>query len=172
MTIGTPVVGSASARHCKENPYEKGIRSMSVTLESPVALRNGRDLVSPELFDRLADFCAEEYGLERIVAERVMDQGLAFLEVMGSTGQGLSPSKLVDPAWHTFMLHSEEYSTWCQERYGRYIHHAPNSRYRDKVTMIDVVAKIRAAGFEADDSLWGTKADCNAPTCCGDGPCC
>lgn len=133
---------------------------------------NGRTLVNAELFDRLTDFCAEEYGLERCVAERVMDQGLAFLDTMGRTGESLSPSKLVDPAWHTFMLHSPEYTAWCQERYGRYIHHAPNSRYRDQAAMVDVVAKMRAFGYAVDESLWGTTADCNEPTCCGDGPCC
>ncbi|MER7000097.1 hypothetical protein [Streptomyces sp. NPDC000410] len=133
---------------------------------------NGRTLVDPALFDRLTDFCAEEYGLEKCVAERVMDQGLAFLDVMGRTGEGLSPSQKVDPAWHTFMLHSAEYTAWCDERYGRYIHHAPKSRYRDRSTMVDVVGKIRAAGYAVDESLWDIKADCNAPTCCGDGPCC
>lgn len=135
-------------------------------------LRHGRDLVDAPLFDRLAAFCAEEAGLELSVAERVMDQGLAFLDVMGSTGEPLSPSKLVDPAWHTFMLHSAEYTAWCQERYGRYIHHAPNSRYRDRAAMVDVVGKLRAAGYSVDETLWGTAADCNEPTCCGDGPCC
>jgi hypothetical protein len=134
--------------------------------------RTGRSLVDEALFDRLTDFCADEYGLERCVAERVMDQGLAFLDVMGSLGEGLSPSKQVDPAWHTFMLHSAEYTQWCQERFGRYIHHAPNSRWRDKATMTDVVGKIRAAGYEVDERLWGTAAECNDSTCCGDGPCC
>ncbi|WP_405597985.1 hypothetical protein OG741_15055 [Streptomyces sp. NBC_01410] len=132
----------------------------------------GRQLVNAELFNRLADFCAEEYGMERSVAERVMDEGLAFLDVMGRTGESLSPSKVVDPAWHTFMLHSTEYTEWCLSRYGRYIHHAPNSRYRDKAAMVDVVGKIRAAGYAVDESLWGTTADCNEPACCGDGPCC
>lgn len=133
---------------------------------------DGRRLVDADLFDRLAAFCADEYGLEPCVAERVMDQGLAFLDVMGRTGEGLSPSRQVDPAWHTFMLHSAEYTAWCHERYGRYLHHAPNSRYRDPSTMVDVVAKIRAAGYAVDEGLWGTKAECNEPACCGDGPCC
>lgn len=145
---------------------------MATALEVNAVQQYGRDLVAPELFDRLVDFCAEEYGLELSVAKQVMDQGLAFLDVMGSTGLGLSPSKQVDPAWHTFMLHSEEYTSWCMERYGRYIHHAPKSRYRDKATMVDVVTRIREAGYAVDEGLWGTKAECNEPTCCGDGPCC
>ncbi len=133
--------------------------------------RNGRELVSPELFTRLVDFCTDEYGLEPSTAARVMDQGLAFLDVMGSTGEPLSPSTLVDPAWHTFMLHSVEYTRWCQERYGRYLHHAPASRYRDTSTMADITGKLRAHGYVVDDSLWGAKAECNDPACCGDGGC-
>ncbi|MFJ9900212.1 hypothetical protein ACIQPR_43475 [Streptomyces sp. NPDC091280] len=146
---------------------------MTVAPEMPtVTLRHGRDLVSPDLFERLVGFCAEEYALKRFMAEQVMSEALAFLDVMGRTGEGMSPSQAVDPGWHTFMLHSEEYAEFCQTRYGRFIHHAPKSRYRDKATMVDVVSKIRAHGFVVDDSLWGTKADCNEPTCCGDGPCC
>ncbi|WP_338678410.1 hypothetical protein V1460_36110 [Streptomyces sp. SCSIO 30461] len=42
--------------------------------------------------------------------------------------------------------------------------------------MADVTRRIRDAGFEVDERLWGTAADCNGapnpPTCCGDGPCC
>ncbi|MFI5800133.1 hypothetical protein [Streptomyces sp. NPDC051677] len=144
---------------------------MTVAPERPVALQQGRDLVSPELFQRLVDFCAEEYGHENSMAERVMNEALAFLDVMGQTGEGLSPAKNVDPGWHTFMLHTEEYEKWCVERYGRFIHHAPKSRYRDRVTMADVVGKIRAHGFAVDESLWGTKAECNEPACCGDGGC-
>ncbi|MFE9446897.1 glycine-rich domain-containing protein [Streptomyces sp. NPDC006739] len=145
---------------------------MTVAPERPVSLLQGRDLVAPELFERLVDFCAEEYGHERSIAERIMNEALAFIDVMGKTGEGMSPSQVVDPGWHTFMLHTEDYAAFCTARYGRFIHHAPKSRYRDRATMVDVVAKIRAHGYEVDESLWGTKADCNEPTCCGDGPCC
>ncbi|GHD99889.1 hypothetical protein [Streptomyces alanosinicus] len=146
---------------------------MTVASERPVvALRHGRELVSPELFARLADFRAEEYGHEWSMAERITSEALAFVEVMGRTGEAMSPSRLVDPGWHTFMLHTEEYAEFCRTRYGRFIHHAPKSRYRDRSTMADVVAKIRAHGFEVDESLWGTRAECNEPACCGDGPCC
>ncbi|MEV5874022.1 hypothetical protein AB0L75_07310 [Streptomyces sp. NPDC052101] len=102
---------------------------MTVAPEMPiaVALRHGRDLVSPELFERLADFCAEEYGHERSTAERIMSEALAFLDGMGQTGEGMSPSTVVDPGWHTFMLHTEEYAEFCRKRYGRFIHHAPKS---------------------------------------------
>ncbi|MFI2345741.1 hypothetical protein ACH492_01480 [Streptomyces sp. NPDC019443] len=139
-----------------------------------VELRHGRDLVDGDLFDRLVDFCAEEYGLERVVAEQIQDQAIAMCYVMGTTraGDTMAPSKEVDPGWHTFMLHSPEYTAWCQENFGYYLHHKPNSKVRTRGLMVDVVGKLREAGFVVDERLWGTAADCNPPTCCGDGPCC
>ncbi|MFE3658513.1 hypothetical protein [Streptomyces sp. NPDC059165] len=118
---------------------------------APVKLRQGHDLVEPELFDRLVDFCAKEYGLERVVAEQVQDQALALLYVMGTTKSGhtLASSETVDPGWHTFMLHSPEHSQWCHEKFGYYLHHQPNSKVRTKGLMVDVVGRIKAAGFEA-----------------------
>ncbi|BAU84117.1 hypothetical protein SLA_3203 [Streptomyces laurentii] len=137
-------------------------------------VRHGRDLVEPPLFQRLAAFCAAEYEMEPPLAEAVMDQGLAFLWTMGSTGKGdvMAPSRQVDPAWHTFMLHSQEYAEWCEAHFGRFLHHAPNSKIRSLGLMLDVTELIRQAGFAVDKTLWGTAAECNEPACCGDGPCC
>ncbi|QKZ21253.1 hypothetical protein [Streptomyces chartreusis] len=137
-------------------------------------LRTGRSLVTDPEFDTLAAFCADEYGLERTVADRIVDQALALVFVMGSTGEGTSmaPSELVDPGWHTLILHTGWYADWCQRQFGYFLHHQPNSKVRTRGLMTDVVARIRTAGFEVDERLWGTAADCNPPTCCGDGPCC
>lgn len=147
---------------------------MTVAPERPVALKRGRDLVDPGLFETLTGFCSEEYGQERCVAERVMDQALAMCYTMGVTRSGdtMAPSATVDPGWHTFMLHTEAYASWCQENFGYFLHHRPNSKTRTRGLMTNTVDKISAQGFEVDDRLWGTAADCNAPTCCGDGPCC
>ncbi|MFF1401763.1 hypothetical protein [Streptomyces sp. NPDC058294] len=93
---------------------------------------------------------------------------------MGVTQSGdtMAPSATVDPGWHTFMVHTEEYAFWCQEQFGYFLHHRPNSKTRTSGLMTHTVDKIRAQGFEVDDRLWGTAADCNPPACCGDGPCC
>jgi hypothetical protein len=136
--------------------------------------RTGRSLVTDAEFDMLAAFCADEYRLERCAADRVVDQALALVHVMGSTGEGaaMAPSELVDPGWHTLILHTGWYAKWCEQQFGYFLHHQPNSKVRTRGLMVDVVGKVRAAGFEVDERLWGTAADCNPPTCCGDGPCC
>lgn len=136
--------------------------------------RTGRSLVTDIEFDMLAAFCADEYGLERQAADLIVDQALAMVYVMGSTGEGavMAPSQQVDPGWHTLILHTDWYANWCQKQFGYFLHHQPNSKTRTRGLMTDVVGKIRAAGFQVDERLWGTAADCNPPACCGDGPCC
>ncbi|MGW6786303.1 MULTISPECIES: glycine-rich domain-containing protein [unclassified Streptomyces] len=146
---------------------------MTTMVGSPVASRHGRDLVSPGLFERLAAFCADEYGLERVVADRVMDQAIAFVYVLGSQKAfDLAPSERVDPGWHSFMLHTQEYAAWCQEQFGFFVHHSPNSVVLTRGLMVSVADRVRAAGFEVDARLWGTAAECNQPACCGDGDGC
>ena len=35
------------------------------------------------------------------------------------------PSKVVDAAWHEFILHTEAYAQWCRFAFGRMLHHTP-----------------------------------------------
>ncbi|MFD9418327.1 hypothetical protein ACFWC9_26935 [Streptomyces goshikiensis] len=100
-------------------------------------------------------------------------QAIAFVYVLGSQqAYDMAPSERVDPGWHSFMLHTQEYAAWCQERFGHFVHHSPNARVRTRPLMVSVADRIAAAGFAVDARLWGTAADCNQPACCGDGDGC
>jgi hypothetical protein len=35
------------------------------------------------------------------------------------------PSRVVDTAWHEFILHTQGYQGWCRAAFGRMLHHAP-----------------------------------------------
>ena len=35
------------------------------------------------------------------------------------------PSKVVDAAWHEFILHTRGYAQWCDAAFGRLLHHSP-----------------------------------------------
>jgi len=35
------------------------------------------------------------------------------------------PSKVVDAAWHEFILHTRGYQQWCDAAFGRMLHHSP-----------------------------------------------
>jgi hypothetical protein len=41
----------------------------------------------------------------------------------------LSPSEIIDGAWHEFILHTKQYTDYCGEQFGRYIHHLPTDDF-------------------------------------------
>ncbi|PCK30890.1 glycine-rich domain-containing protein [Pseudoalteromonas piscicida] len=36
------------------------------------------------------------------------------------------PSRVVDALWHEFILHTQEYHSFCYEAFGRFLHHCPS----------------------------------------------
>jgi len=46
------------------------------------------------------------------------------------------PSKIVDVAWHEFILRTREYTTFCQRAFGAYLHHTPDSTMRIAATSL------------------------------------
>lgn len=121
--------------------------------------RPGRSLVSRALFDRLTDRIVTRERLDRDLAERIMDQALAFVVTCaGHTGPPLAPSELVDIGWHTFILDTHEYAAFCDRVAGRFIHHAPNDDHEAGESPGDVLTRTTAAmrtlGFRLDNALW------------------
>ena len=51
-----------------------------------------------------------------------------FLGYLKSKGRFVSmPSQVADDLWHEFILHTREYSTFCQKAFGGYMHHTPSA---------------------------------------------
>lgn len=140
------------------------------------SLAIGRELVSPELFGKLASRIARNAQLDYDFAERVVDQTLAFLATCSRyRGRKLSPSNLVDVGWHTFILDTAEYRRFCAgSGSGRFIDHVPldnpasGESARERV--LRTVDAIREAGFEVDDELWPMN-DAKCGNCQEDGNC-
>ncbi|WP_033262812.1 glycine-rich domain-containing protein [Amycolatopsis vancoresmycina] len=128
-----------------------------------------RSLIPDELFDRLADRITVSEDLPPDLAERVVDQTLAFLCACATgRGPGLAPSPLVDVGWHAFILHTREYAEFCNRVAGGYIHHVPEPE-RDisiadrHLKLSQAVSAIASAGFPVDPDLWSLRAaDCTS----------
>lgn len=54
---------------------------------------------------------------------------LAAKVVNGGVTVGM-PSKVVDELWHHFILMSREYSAFCEQAFGKYLHHTPDSEMK------------------------------------------
>ncbi len=39
------------------------------------------------------------------------------------------PSRVVDVAWHAFLLNTQEYQKFSQKTFGKFFHHIPNKKY-------------------------------------------
>jgi hypothetical protein len=130
---------------------------MTILQTETITAKTGRSLIEPKLFDRMAARIAFEHGMDRPMAERIMDQALAFLAACATTTAPLSPSKLVDIGWHTFVLYSRDYAEFCDRIAERFIHHIPTDDEQDTATSAtpwETTAAIVAAGYIVDAPLW------------------
>lgn len=59
------------------------------------------------------------------------------------------PSRVVDDAWHEFILMTRLYHTFCQKAFGHYLHHTPNAVAKDPVvsTIPRTLEVAQRAGF-------------------------
>nr|WP_184905286.1 hypothetical protein [Amycolatopsis umgeniensis] len=121
----------------------------------------GQGLIPGELFGRLVNRIAKEHDMPREFAVRIMDQALAFLRACGESDRApLGPSELVDIGWHTFILYTRDYASFCERVAGRFIHHTPNDDGEGEKDPEELIARtteaIRSLGFAVDDDLWLT----------------
>jgi hypothetical protein len=160
--------------------------------------KTARSLISSYLYERLVNRIIKDEGYDAELAERIMDQALAFLAACAKNhGDPLEPSGLVDVGWHTFILYTKDYAEFCNLVAGRFLHHVPNDEtrgYEEKVAEQspavahevehDNVRKILARtadaiaeqGFAVDFELWMAEfanCDVNCSQCkngCSDDP--
>jgi hypothetical protein len=141
-----------------------------MTVNTPVAeapvghtLAN-KHLISDALWNRLVGRIVKDKSMDRSLAERIMDQALAFLALCAADRKGgYSPSPLVDIGWHTFILYTRAYAAFG-EKMGGFIHHEPSD-----VEGVDygtgqiarTVAALKSHGIAVDEPLWvNTGHDC------------
>jgi uncharacterized protein (TIGR04222 family) len=57
---------------------------------------------------------------------RVIEEYRCFLILLGSAQHPVTPPDAVDQAWHLHLLYSRGYRRFCQEAFGRMLHHGPS----------------------------------------------
>jgi hypothetical protein len=76
------------------------------------------------LVDRLID----KEGLASHEAEDLAMDMKRFLALVAiSPMERLAPPERIDLAWHHFILHTREYSAFCEAIAGKFIHHVPST---------------------------------------------
>lgn len=59
-------------------------------------------------------------------AEAIFQDTLRFLYICGTADGQWGPTQTIDAGWHEFIMFTRDYTDFCQEHFGRYIHHVPN----------------------------------------------
>lgn len=105
---------------------------------------------------------AEDSGVSHDMAERTFEGVKQYLAVCTYMGGKRTPAKILDEAWHTFILHLKDYHDFCQEHMRGLVYHDPAI---DNSGM-DYYPKTRA-GAEAlcgplDPEIWPLNHDAYA----------
>ncbi|XVQ07272.1 glycine-rich domain-containing protein [Spirillospora sp. CA-255316] len=134
-----------------------------------------KDLIPRDLYAKLVARVMEDEQIPPDRAVRIVDQTLIFLKACADApGRNLSPTKAVDPGWHAFILHTEDYANFCDTYAGAFIHHRPicNNDIRSGTALGRTVEAIRATGYPIDWELWTVdEADCHqCHATCHDSP--
>lgn len=63
-------------------------------------------------------------------AERALAEVIKFLTLAAESTSGpLTPSARVDVAWHEFILFTKTYINFCDQQFGKLVHHEPSSNH-------------------------------------------
>ena len=131
----------------------------------PASKTRPRDLIATSLFRKLTDRVIAADGYDQDTAERITEQALAFLVACSRYPDGhLVPSQAVDAGWHAFILHTADYTEFCQRVAGRFIHHRPSGPGEaapGQQAIGVTIAAMRDAGLPTDPDLWVPAAECS-----------
>lgn len=108
---------------------------------------------APVLRQKIAQALPEESG------EEVLEEALKFLALIGHYSRSLSPSHKVDLAWHELILCTRLYHGFCQEHFGRYIHHTPGGSTQENQSKHNLTIRLYIKHFgEPARHIWGKRA--------------
>jgi len=112
----------------------------------------------------------ESLQVDSDVARRALVEVLKFMELVASHDSQLTPSKIVDKAWHEFILFTKAYANYCELHFKRFIHHSPSgddqaNKNQFKRTMFSYYEKFGAP----DAQFWGNQHVDFTPADCGGG---
>ncbi|WP_196886384.1 glycine-rich domain-containing protein [Aureivirga sp. CE67] len=96
---------------------------------------------------------------EKIDVKELFVEVLKFLFLVGKNNQTLTPSLNVDLAWHEFILFTRTYHQFCDNHFGRYIHHQPEENIAKNNSNFQKTIKLYIITFgEPKKEFWGCYA--------------
>jgi hypothetical protein len=83
---------------------------------------------NPDVVERLQ----KKLSLTNEAANLLFKDTLKFLSLAAlEEGYGLVPPQAIDAAWHHFILFTRDYSEFCDQYFGAFLHHVPSTSRTD-----------------------------------------
>ena len=141
---------------------------MTATLEAATAA-SSRELIERDTFDLLAQYVATHQEVTLAYAERMVEQMLVWMQAAAENPDvRLAMDETVDPAWHAFILHSQQYAEFCDRKFGYYLHHVPPApgTSHTEAEVDRTLPALYATGYRVDEEFWVGKSPCCPPNPC------
>lgn len=101
--------------------------------------------------------------------QRGLEETLKFLALANESRQvACTPSQRVDLVWHEFILFTRLYAAFCEEQFGRFIHHDPASLGQSCSAAYQHTLELYRQRFGVPDRAWwsiSSKATADCGTC-------
>lgn len=145
---------------------------MTIALERtpdapPGEPREPDELVSAETFAKLVRYATEHRQVHRFYAADGVRQALIYLKaVCDNPGVRIVPDVSVDPFWHDFLMHTQEYEQFERDHNGgRRLHHVPImlEDISSGAAMERTIPILHATGYRVDMRWWETGESCCPP---------
>lgn len=93
----------------------------------------------------------------QVDTDELLSEMIKFLNLIHMTNEKLSPSLIVDLAWHEFILFTRYYNEFCQSHYQRFIHHTPSENSDPKIFQKTIELYIKHYN-KPPEAIWGAYA--------------
>ncbi len=109
---------------------------------------------------------SENQGLNIKKSTELFHEVLKFLFLVNKHEKTLTPSILVDNAWHEFILHTNSYHNFCSKYMNRFIHHTPDSNKAKNMSQFRETLNLYFREFQSHPppEFWEVdlKSDCGS----------
>ena len=107
-----------------------------------------------EMYPVLGDKIATALNCPPAETRRALSEVLRFLFLSCEHGRPLTPSLVVDLAWHEWILFTRAYAKFCQTQFGRYMHHTPGGGSEENVNRYQRTLELYESRFGPPNSTY------------------
>lgn len=122
---------------------------------------------NPEIVSRYA----RRHDVSEEEAQHLFEECKKFLVVCSLSKEPCSPSEKLDEMWHHFVLHTRDYTEFCNKFFGKFIHHVPNEEIAGPEIRVEMIRKAEQLFGQLDPMIWPVAVSAVCTTQCDAGDC-